>query len=205
LTLWPVFPVCRRHHGACISFVPRCNQASKADDFPNRHTVTFIAITIFIDAMGFGLVMPVLPRLLMDVGGLDLAQAIGVGTWMGLAMAVASFIAAPVLGNLSDAVGRRPVLLAALGGLAVDYALLALAHTLPLIFLGRVLSGLFGGSYAPAQAAIADVTAPQDRARNFAMVSAGFGVGFVVGPALGGLLTGWGDRAPSWRRVCLPA
>lgn len=163
---------------------------------PNRHTITFIAITIFIDAMGFGLVMPVLPRLLMEVGGLDLAQAIGVGTWMGLAMAVASFIAAPVLGNLSDAMGRRPVLLAALGGLAVDYALLALAHTLPLIFVGRVMSGLFGGSYAPAQAAIADVTAPEDRARNFAMVSAGFGVGFVVGPALGGLLTGWGDRAP---------
>ena len=159
---------------------------------PNRHTVTFIATTIFIDAMGFGLVMPVLPRLLMDVGGLDLAQAIGVGTWMGLAMAVASFIAAPVLGNLSDAVGRRPVLLAALGGLAVDYALLALAHTLPLIFLGRVLSGLFGGSYAPAQAAIADVTAPQDRARNFAMVSAGFGVGFVVGTGPGRVAHGMG-------------
>jgi MFS transporter, DHA1 family, tetracycline resistance protein len=161
-----------------------------------RHAVPFILATIFIDAIGFGLIMPVLPRLLMNVGGIGLPQAIGIGAWMGLAMAVASFVAAPVLGNLSDHFGRRPVLLMALAGLAVDYLLLALAGTLPLIFLGRVLSGLFGGSYGPAQAAIADVTSPDERAKTFGFVSAAFGVGFVAGPAIGGLLTEFGDRAP---------
>jgi MFS transporter, DHA1 family, tetracycline resistance protein len=161
-----------------------------------RHAIPFILATIFIDAIGFGLIMPVLPRLLMNVGGIALPQAIGIGAWMGLAMAVASFVAAPVLGNLSDRFGRRPVLLMALAGLAVDYLLLALAGTLPLIFLGRVLSGLFGGSYGPAQAAIADVTSPDERAKTFGFVSAAFGVGFVAGPAIGGLLTEFGDRAP---------
>lgn len=171
----------------------------------SRHTVIFICATIFIDAIGFGLIMPVLPRLLMTIGGIDLSHAIGIGTWMGLAMAVASFVAAPVLGNLSDAFGRRRVLLMALAGLAVDYLLLATVGTLPLIFLGRVLSGLFGGSYAPAQASIADVTLPQDRARNFGFVGAAFGIGFVIGPAIGGLLTGFGTRAPFYAASALAA
>lgn len=171
----------------------------------NRHTITFVCATIFIDAIGFGLIMPVLPRLLMSIGGFDLARAIDIGAWMGLAMAIASFLAAPILGNLSDAFGRRPVLLVALAGLAVDYLLLAMVGTLPLIFLGRILSGLFGGSYAPAQAAIADVTQPQDRARNFGFVGAAFGIGFVLGPALGGLLTSFGDRAPFYAASALAA
>jgi len=163
---------------------------------PRRHAVPFILATIFIDAIGFGLIMPVLPRLLMNVGGIGLSDAIGVGAWMGLAMAIASFFAAPVLGNLSDRYGRRRVLLFALAGLAVDYLLLALANTLPWIFIGRVLSGIFGGSYASAQAAIADVTEPDERAKTFGLVSAAFGVGFVAGPAIGGLLSDFGDRAP---------
>lgn len=161
-----------------------------------KHAAAFVLFTIFIDAIGFGLIMPVLPRLFMGVGGIGLSDAIAIGAWMGLAMAVASFVAAPVMGNLSDRFGRRPVLLMALGGLAIDYLLLAVAHTLPLIFFGRILSGLFGGSYGPAQAAIADVTAPKDRARTFGLVSAAFGVGFVAGPAIGGLLSSFGDRAP---------
>lgn len=162
----------------------------------SRHIVPFVWITILIDAMGFGLIMPVLPRLLMRVGDIGLDAAISVGAWMSLAMAVATFFAAPVLGNLSDALGRRPVLLIALAGMAANYALLALADSLALIVVARVLTGLFGGSYAPAQAAIADVTPPDQRARNFALVSAAFGVGFIAGPALGGLLSQWGDRAP---------
>ncbi len=161
-----------------------------------RHRLIFIVMTILIDAIGFGLIMPVLPRLLMSVGHVGLPRAIELGSWMGLAMALATFVAAPVMGNLSDALGRRWVLLVALGGLAVDYLLLAWAGSLPLIFLGRVLSGLFGGGYGPAQAAIADITAPEDRARSFGMVGAAFGVGFVIGPALGGLLSGFGVRAP---------
>lgn len=162
----------------------------------SRHAVPFIWITIFIDAMSFGLIMPVLPRLLMRVGGIELDAAISVGAWMSLAMALAAFVAAPLLGNLSDAIGRRPVLLIALAGMAANYALLAVADSLFLIIVARVLTGLFGGSYAPAQAAIADVTEPHQRARNFALVSAAFGVGFIAGPALGGMLSQLGERAP---------
>src|SRR3546814_9445669 len=104
----------------------------------------------------------------------------GVGAWSGLVMAVATFLASPLLGNLSDRFGRRRVLLLALAGLATDYALLVVVDTLPWLFVARALSGLFGGSYAAAQAAIADVTRPQERARNFGFVGAAFGVGFVV-------------------------
>jgi MFS transporter, DHA1 family, tetracycline resistance protein len=161
-----------------------------------RHTQNFVFVTIFLDAMSFGLIMPVLPRLLMRVGGIGLDQAIAVGAWIGLAMALGAFFAAPVLGNLSDRFGRRPVLLIALAGMAAQYAVLAVADSLALIVLGRVLTGVFGGSYAPAQAAIADVTGKDERARSFALVSAAFGVGFVAGPALGGLLSQFGERMP---------
>ena len=161
-----------------------------------RHQILFIVMTILIDAIGVGLILPVLPRLLMTVGGIALPQAISIGAWMGLATAFASFIGAPVIGNLSDALGRRTVLLVALGGLVLDYLLLATAPTLALIFVGRILSGLFGGSYGAAQASIADITEPKDRARNFGMVGAAFGVGFVLGPAIGGLLTTLSPRAP---------
>lgn len=172
---------------------------------PKRHTIAFILITIFIDAMGFGLIMPVLPRLLMEIGGIDLPGAISVGAWMGLSMAVASFVSAAVLGNLSDRFGRRPILLTALAFLAFDYLLLAVAHTLPLVFIGRTLSGAFGGSYGPAQAAVADITAPEDRAKTFGYVSAAFGVGFVAGPAIGGLLGEFGPRAPLYVAAALAA
>ncbi len=169
------------------------------------HAIGFVLVTIFIDAIGFGLIMPVLPRLLMSVGGVELAGAIEIGAWMGLSMAVASFFAASVLGNLSDRFGRRPILLAALACLALDQLLLAWADTLVLIFIGRTLAGAFGGSFATAQAAMADMTAPEDRAKSFGYVSAAFGVGFVVGPAIGGLLGELGDRAPFYASAALSA
>ncbi len=170
-----------------------------------NHSTLFVLVTIFIDAIGFGIIMPVLPRLLMSVGKLTLSQAISVGAWMGLAMAVASFIAAPVIGNLSDRFGRRPVLLVALGFLALDYLFLAVADTLLLIFVARTISGAFGGSYGAAQSAIADITAPDERAKTFGYVSAAFGVGFVAGPAIGGLLGELGDRAPFYAAAALAA
>ena len=159
-------------------------------------TLPFIIATIFIDAIGFGIIMPVLPQLVMEVGRIDLPRAIEIGAWIGLVMAVATFLASPLLGNLSDAVGRRRVLLLSLAGLTADYALLAIVGTLPWLFLARALSGVFGGSFAAAQAAIADVTRPEERARNFGFVGAAFGVGFVVGPAVGGFLGEIGPRAP---------
>jgi DHA1 family tetracycline resistance protein-like MFS transporter len=170
-----------------------------------RHALRFVMFTILLDAMSFGLIMPVLPRLLMRVGSLSLDQAIAVSTWMGLLMAAAAFFAAPVLGNLSDAYGRRRVLLIALAGMAAHYAVLALAGSLAMVVFGRVLTGIFGGSYGPAQAAVADITAPEDRAKNFGMVSAAFGVGFIAGPALGGMLTQFGDTAPFWVALALAA
>lgn len=159
-------------------------------------TIPFIVATIFIDAVGFGIIMPVLPQLVMEVGRLDLPHAIEVGAWIGLVMAIATFIASPLLGNLSDRFGRRRVLLLSLGGLAIDYALLAVVHTLPWLFVARAISGIFGGSFAAAQAAIADITQPEERARNFGFVGAAFGVGFVAGPAIGGFLGEIGPRAP---------
>jgi DHA1 family tetracycline resistance protein-like MFS transporter len=170
-----------------------------------RRVLPFILGTIFIDAVGFGIIMPVLPQLLMDVGSLTLPQAIDLGTWIGLMMAVATFFAAPVLGNLSDRFGRRPLLLFSLAGLAIDYLLLAIVQSIALLFFARVLSGVFGGSFAPAQAAIADVTVPEERARNFGLVSAAFGVGFVAGPAIGGLLGELGPRAPFVAAAALSA
>jgi MFS transporter, DHA1 family, tetracycline resistance protein len=171
----------------------------------SRRVLPFILGTILIDSIGFGIMMPVLPQLLMDVGDLALPAAIALGTWIGLVMAVASFFAAPVLGNLSDRFGRRPVLLASLAGLTADYVLLAVVQTIPLLFLARILSGIFGGSFAAAQAAIADITVPEERARNFGFVSAAFGVGFVAGPAIGGLLGEYGPRAPFIAAAALSA
>jgi DHA1 family tetracycline resistance protein-like MFS transporter len=107
---------------------------------PGR-TIPFIVITIFIDAIGFGIIMPVLPQLVMEVGKLDLPHAIEIGAWIGLVMAVATFLASPVLGNLSDRFGRRRVLLLSLGGLATDYTLLAIVGTLPWLFVARAISG----------------------------------------------------------------
>lgn len=161
-----------------------------------QRTIPFIVVTIFIDAIGFGIIMPVLPQLVMEVGKIDLPHAIEIGAWIGLVMAVATFLASPVLGNLSDRFGRRRVLLLSLGGLTADYTLLTVVGTLPWLFVARAISGIFGGSYAAAQAAIADVTKPEDRARNFGFVGAAFGVGFVVGPAIGGLLGEVSPRAP---------
>ena len=159
-------------------------------------TIPFIVATIFIDAIGFGIIMPVLPDLVMEIGRTDLASAMGIATAIGLVMAVATFFASPVLGNLSDRFGRRRVLLLSLGGLAADYVLLTVVHTLPWLFIARALSGIFGGSFAAAQAAIADVTRPEERARNFGFVGAAFGVGFIVGPVIGGFLGEIGPRAP---------
>ena len=170
-----------------------------------KHSALFVLVTIFIDAIGFGIVMPVLPRLLMQVAGTDLAGSVAIAGWMALLYAVAQFFCGPVIGNLSDSYGRRPVLLGALAGLGADYVLLAFANTLPLFFLGRAISGMLGGSYGPAQAALADMTEPDERARLFGYVGAAFGIGFTVGPAIGGLLGEIGPRAPFFAAALLSA
>jgi MFS transporter, DHA1 family, tetracycline resistance protein len=162
----------------------------------SRHAVTFVLITVFLDMVGFGLIMPVLPKLIEEVGRMDLANAAYIGGWMFAAFSIAQFLFSPLMGNLSDRYGRRPLLLLAIFGLGLDFLFSALAPTLFWLFVGRVLAGVCGSSYVIANAYIADVTAPEDRAKAFGMVGAAFGVGFILGPAIGGLLGEFGPRVP---------
>lgn len=162
----------------------------------SRHAVTFVLITVFLDMVGFGLIMPVLPALIEEVGHLDLADAAYIGGWMFAAFSIAQFAFSPLVGNLSDRYGRRPLLLLAIFGLGADYLFSALAPTLFWLFVGRVIAGICGSSYVIANAYIADVTAPEDRAKAFGMIGAAFGLGFILGPAIGGLLGELGPRVP---------
>lgn len=165
--------------------------------------VTFLTALVLIDTIGFGIVIPVTPALIMDLAGVDVSEAAVVGGWLFFSFAITQFLAAPILGNLSDRHGRRPVLLLSLAMFGVDYLLMGFAPTLALLFVGRVLAGIPGASYTPAFAYVADVTAPEDRAKRFGLLGAAFGVGFILGPALGGLLAGLGPRAPFFAAAAL--
>jgi MFS transporter, DHA1 family, tetracycline resistance protein len=168
-----------------------------------KRAIRFVVLVVLIDAMGFGIVMPVLPRIVMELGHVDLAEATRIGGWLGIVYAGVQFLTGPLMGNLGDRFGRRPVILGSLVGFAVDYALMGFAPSLWWLFLGRTLAGLFGASYGPAGAVLADVTAPEDRAKAFGMLGAAFGVGFVIGPAIGGLLGEMGARAPFYAAAAL--
>jgi MFS transporter, DHA1 family, tetracycline resistance protein len=162
----------------------------------NKHAVTFVFITVLLDMVGFGLIIPVQPALIKEVGHMDVAHAALIGGWIFAAFSVTQFLFGPTMGNLSDAYGRRPLLLFAIAGLGVDYLIMALAPSLPWLFFGRLLSGFCGASYVVANAYIADTTAPENRAKAFGMMGAAFGLGFVIGPAIGGLLGSFGTRVP---------
>ncbi len=155
----------------------------------------FILLTALIDIIGIGLIIPVLPGLVKELAGSEVAGARTIGL-LTAAYAVMQFIFAPILGVLSDRFGRRPVLLFALSGMALDYLLLAFAPNLAWLFVGRILAGITGASLTVANAYIADVSPPEDRAKNFGLLGATFGVGFILGPALGGLLGEYGLRVP---------
>jgi MFS transporter, DHA1 family, tetracycline resistance protein len=162
----------------------------------SKYAITFVFITVLLDMVGFGLIIPVQPALIRDVGHIDLAHASLIGGWLFAAFSVTQFLFGPTMGNLSDAYGRRPLLLLAVAGLGVDYMIMALAPNLPWLFAGRLLAGFCGASYVVANALIADVTAPEDRAKAFGLMGAAFGLGFVIGPAIGGLLGTFGPRVP---------
>ena len=163
---------------------------------PGRFAVIFVFITVFIDMVGFGLIMPVLPRLIEEVSGSDLAGASIWGGWLFFAYGGMQFLFGPAIGNLSDAYGRRPVLLLSVFGLAVDYLLTAFAPSMLWLFVGRIFAGICGASYTTANAFLADITKPEERAKVFGMMGAAFGLGFVIGPAIGGLLGEFGPRVP---------
>jgi MFS transporter, DHA1 family, tetracycline resistance protein len=171
----------------------------------SRHAVTFVFVTVLLDMIGVGIIIPVLPLLIGSVGHVNLASAAGIGGWMAAAYSIAQFLFAPLMGNLSDRFGRRPLLLLAIFGLGFDFLVQALAPTLGWLFLGRVLSGVCGASWVIANAYIADVTAPEDRARAFGMMGAAFGLGFIAGPAIGGLLGMFGPRVPFYAAAVVSA
>jgi MFS transporter, DHA1 family, tetracycline resistance protein len=169
------------------------------------NATVFIVATILIDAIGFGIIIPVLPRLVMEVGRLDLAEATRMGGWIATAYALMQFLCGPLAGNLGDRFGRRPVLLLALAGLAVDYVIMGFAPTLAWLFVGRLIAGVFGASFSPATAALADITPPADRAKRFGLVGAAFGLGVIIGPAVGGLLGEFGHRVPFYAAAAFSA
>ena len=168
-----------------------------------KHALVFVVVTVLIDIIGFGLILPVLPRLLVELTGDTVNQAAIDGGWLAFVYAVMQFVCAPLLGNLSDRYGRRPVLLFAVGALGVDYIVMGIAPTLAWLFLGRTIAGIAGASFTPAYAYVADVSPPEKRAQSFGLISAAFGVGFILGPALGGLLGQLGTRTPFFAAAAL--
>lgn len=161
-----------------------------------KRALGFIFFTLVLDVTGLGLVIPVLPGLIRDLGGVDTAQASVIGGWLSFSYAGMQFLFSPVLGSLSDRFGRRPVLLLSLIGLGIDYLLMSLAPELAWLFVGKLIAGIGGASFTTGMAYIADISTPETRAQNFGLVGAAFGVGFVLGPSLGGLLGQLDVRAP---------
>jgi MFS transporter, DHA1 family, tetracycline resistance protein len=162
----------------------------------HHRAVPIVLAAVLIDSIGFGIVLPVLPSLIVTLGHVGLAEATRIAGYMLVAFAAAQFFAGPILGNLGDRFGRRPVLLFSMLAFAVDYGLMAMAPTLAWLFVGRIVAGVAGAVYAPANAVLADVTPPERRGATFGLIGAAFGLGFILGPAIGGLLAGLGTRAP---------
>ena len=158
--------------------------------------ISFIFITLLIDVTGIGLIIPVVPGLIKELIQGSVSDSSIYSGWLAFSYAVMQFIFAPLLGNLSDRYGRRPILLISLFGLGIDYIFLAIAPSIGWLFLGRIIAGLGGASFTTATAYIADISTPQNRAQNFGMVGAAFGVGFILGPVIGGLLGQFGLRVP---------
>jgi MFS transporter, DHA1 family, tetracycline resistance protein len=168
-----------------------------------KAAVSFIFITLLIDVMGWGLIIPVMPKLISTLKGISINEASSYGALLLSAYAITQFLFAPVVGNLSDQYGRRPVLLISLLGFGIDYLFLALAPGYGWLFAGRVIAGITGASFTTAAAYIADISTPATRAKNFGMIGAAFGMGFIIGPLLGGFLAKYGVRAPFYAAAVL--
>lgn len=157
-----------------------------------------IFITLLIDIIGIGIIIPIIPDLLKQMMNADMSTASKIGGYLVFAYAGAQFLCAPLFGALSDRFGRRPILLISLAGLGIDYVFHALAPTVELLFVGRVLAGVCGASFTTATAYLADISKPEERAQNFGMIGVAFGLGFILGPLIGGLVGEWGLRVPFW-------
>jgi MFS transporter, DHA1 family, tetracycline resistance protein len=156
----------------------------------------FILVTVLIDIIGLGIIIPVVPELLLELGETSIGDAALTGGVLIFSYAIVQFFFAPILGGLSDQYGRRVVILIALFGLSIDYLFVAFATSISILFVGRIIAGICGASFTTASAYIADVSPPEKRAQNFGLLGAAFGVGFILGPIIGGLLGGIGLRVP---------
>ncbi len=165
--------------------------------------IGFIFITMLIDIIGIGIIIPVIPKLLQELNHSDISDAARLGGWLAFAYAFTQFICAPLMGSLSDKFGRRPILLISLMAFAVDYLVLALAPNVPWLFVGRIIAGITGASISTAMAYISDVSTPENKAKNFGLVGAAFGIGFIIGPVIGGLLGQYGSRVPFYAAAAL--
>lgn len=165
--------------------------------------VGFIFITLLIDVIGFGIIIPVMPTLITELKQVDISTASKYGSLLMFSYAIVQFFFAPILGNLSDKYGRRPVLLFSLFGFGIDYIFLALAPSYGWLFVGRIIAGITGASMTTGAAYIADISTPENRAKNFGMIGAAFGLGFIIGPTIGGLLGGFGSRVPFYAAAAL--
>lgn len=161
-----------------------------------RNAFLFVIVCVTLDMLGFGLIIPVMPDLIKELTGLEGEEAVVWGGFLTMTFALTNFLAMPTLGGLSDRFGRRPVLLASIATLGIDFLIMGFAHTIWLLFLGRALSGLSSATFSTANAYIADTTDPDERGMAFGMLGAAFGIGFILGPALGGLLGMIDTRAP---------
>ena len=162
----------------------------------NKRAVYFILLTVMIDAIGIGLIMPMMPALMEDIGGYSLANAAIWGGIMSSVFALMQFLFGPLLGSLSDAFGQRKVLLVSLSVMSFDYVLMGLAGSFWLLLLARILGGITAANHSTASAVIADVSKPEERGANFGLLGAAFGIGFILGPSIGGLAAEWGTRVP---------
>ena len=165
--------------------------------------IGFIFITMLIDITGWGIIIPVIPKLIKELINGDISEAAKYGGWLTFAYAITQFLFAPLIGNLSDKFGRRPIILISLFAFALDYLLLAFSPTIVWLFVGRIIAGLTGASITTASAYIADVSTPENRAKNFGMIGAAFGLGFIIGPIIGGLLGQFGSRVPFYAAAIL--
>jgi DHA1 family tetracycline resistance protein-like MFS transporter len=166
-------------------------------------SIGFIFITVLIDVIGWGLIIPVMPDLIAGMKHIPVNQASQEGGILLFVYALMQFICAPILGNLSDRYGRRPVLLFSLLGFGIDYLFLGFAPSFGWLFVGRTISGITGASFTTASAYIADISTAESRAKNFGMIGAAFGLGFIIGPGIGGLLGDFGLRAPFFAAAAL--
>lgn len=162
----------------------------------SANVLAFVCLVLFFDAMGVALILPVLPDLIRELGGLSNDAAAKIAGYLLFTFAAAQFVCAPILGGLSDRFGRRPVLLLALLGFSLDYFVMAAAPTLAWLFIARLVSGVCGATFPAANACIVDITSPEHRARNFGLTGASFGLGFILGPAIGGVLGEYATRLP---------